>query len=255
MRRRRLVSPDPPDELGVHAGLAYALFLPSRPPLGRLVILHGAGSAKESHFDFARAARARGLATVAFDLRGHGASDGTLDHRAIDDVAAIAALLPSAPLALRGSSMGGYLALIAARALRARAVVAICPASGADLSRMLRRGEQSFRADAVALTALYEEHDVSETVRAGDAALLLMHAEGDERVPVTHSRQLFAAARTPDKRLLVLPGGHHRSVQRDGDLQAFSLRFIIAALAGRRVSDPDRDRTPWERDRPLGETS
>ena len=42
-------------ELGSRDGLAYALFVPEEPPTAGVVICHGAGSAKESHFDFARA--------------------------------------------------------------------------------------------------------------------------------------------------------------------------------------------------------
>src|SRR5918992_3520861 len=111
------------------AALAYLLDMPEGEPWGGLVILHGAGSRKENHGDMGGAAAAAGLATVRFDMRGHGETGGMLDGRAIEDVAAAAALLPPGlPVAVRGSSMGGYLALVAARAAGAAAVVAICPA-------------------------------------------------------------------------------------------------------------------------------
>ena len=136
----RAVHTEPPADTGERDGLSYALFLPAEAPAGGVVVLHGAGSQKENHFDFARACRAAGLAAVAFDQRGHGASDGALDGRAIDDVATIAALLPDgAPVALRGSSMGGWLALAAGAALDAAAVVAICPASGGPAAPRPRR--------------------------------------------------------------------------------------------------------------------
>ena len=69
--------------------------------------------------------------------------------------------------------------------------------------------------------------DVTEAAgRLGpDTALLLMHARGDEQVPYTVSEEIHAAAVEP-KRLLVLPGGHHRSVQHDEELQAVARRFI-----------------------------
>lgn len=86
--------------------LAHLLDLPPGEPWGGLVILHGAGSRKENHADMAAAATAAGMAVVRFDMRGHGASGGQLDGRALDDVAAAAALLPAGlPVALRGSSM------------------------------------------------------------------------------------------------------------------------------------------------------
>jgi hypothetical protein len=76
--------------------------------------------------------------------------------------------------------------------------------------------------------------DVYEAVRAFGprTALLLMHARGDEQIPWTVSEELHAAAHEP-KRLLLLPGGHHRSLQHDLELQAESRRFILAAAEGR----------------------
>ena len=231
MPRARTLSVPPPEELGERDGLAYALFLPADPAPGGVVILHGAGSCKESHYDFARAARGQGLAAVAFDQRGHGDSHGELDGRALADIATMAGLLPPGPVALRGSSMGGYFALTAAESVGARAVVAICPASAEGLRRGLRRGELDFRANQSALDALLSEHEALDAVASLRAALLLLHAEGDEVVPVAHSRALIEAAASADKRLIAVPGGHHRSVQHDPELQAHSLRFIARALA------------------------
>ena len=212
-----------------------------------MLILHGAGSAKESHHDFARAAVALGLAAVVFDQRGHGASDGPMDARVIGDVETIAALLrgalgdPAAPIALRGSSMGGYLAILGAGPVDASAVVAICPASAAGLRRGIAAGTLRFDADAPALDAFLADHALEPAVRALQAPLLLLHAEGDEQVPVEHSRELAAVVSSPGSRLIAVPGGHHRSIQHDEELQAVSLRFIAKAVgidpSGRRPSD------------------
>src|SRR4051794_22633080 len=92
-------------ELGRHDGLAYALFLPETEPRAGVLVLHGAGSAKESHFDFARTARDRGVAALAYDARGHGQSEGEFGPGAIEDALAMSALLREhAPaIALRGS--------------------------------------------------------------------------------------------------------------------------------------------------------
>ena len=240
--RARSIDPVRPARSGVEDGLAYALWLPpgaDRAPAAGVVILHGAGSCKESHYDFARAAIALGLAALSFDQRGHGESDGPMDARALDDVAAIASLLrrelgdPAAPLALRGSSMGGYLAILAAERVRASAVVAICPASSGGLRRGLRDGSLRFDADVEALEALLLAGELQPAVESLAAPLLLLHAQGDEQVPVQHSRELAAAFHSPGSRLIELPGGHHRSIQHDEELQAVSLRFIERALGVR----------------------
>jgi uncharacterized protein len=228
----RTVHTEPPAEQGVRDGLSYALFSPDEAPSGGVVVIHGAGSQKENHFDFARECRAAGLAAVAFDQRGHGASEGALDGRAIEDVATVAAVLPDGvPVALRGSSMGGWLALAAGAALDAAAVVAICPASSDQLARGLSSGRFTFRADAGTLEPLLRATDLAAAARSLRARLLLMHAEGDEDVPVEHSRELHGGA--PDSRIEVIPGGHHRSVQHDPDLQALSVRFIRTRCAAR----------------------
>jgi fermentation-respiration switch protein FrsA (DUF1100 family) len=59
-----------------------------------------------------------------------------------------------------------------------------------------------------------------------------MHAKGDEQVPYTVSEELHEAAGEP-KRLLLVPGGHHRSLQHDMEIQAASLRFIEDAVRRR----------------------
>jgi alpha-beta hydrolase superfamily lysophospholipase len=227
----RYETPAPPAELGEVDGLAYSLWLPDGAPWAGLVIVHGAGSCKERHHDFARAARSAGLAAVCFDQRGHGASAGALDGRVLDDVVTVAALLGELPLTLRGSSMGGYLAILAAGRLGARAVVAICPASSDQLWRALRAGELDFPADIAPLEAFLAEHPLDVAIAQLDAPVLLLHAEGDERVPVAHSRELARRTRHPGSELLVVPGGHHRSVQHDAELQGHALRWLRRAIA------------------------
>ncbi len=208
--------------------LAHAHDRPDGDPWGGLVILHGAGSRKENHADMARAAAAAGLAAVRFDMRGHGESGGLLDGRAIEDVAAAAALLPPGlPVALRGSSMGGYLALVGAPAAGAAAVVAICPAPAPLLARGLRRLEVA--ADASALEALLAAHPLEAAVAALEIPVLIQHAEGDEQVPVAGSRALVL--RHPRSRLEVYPGGDHRSVQHDPRAQGRALAWLREALA------------------------
>jgi uncharacterized protein len=224
-------------ELGSHDGLAYALFLPDEEPDAGVVILHGAGSAKESHFDFARGCRADGMAALAYDARGHGRSEGRFGPGAFDDALSMANLLRShAPqIALRGSSMGAFQAIHAAAKANHSpcAVVAICPAPEAGLLRFLRSEQRpEFECDADACEPWLESLDIFEAAgRLGpETALLLMHARGDEQVPYTVSEQVYESAREP-KRLLLMPGGHHRSVQHDEELQAVSRKFIRDAAA------------------------
>ena len=224
--------------MGELNGLSYAFFRPPGEPEAGVLILHGAGSAKESHFDFARVCAAYGFSALAYDARGHGRSAGSFGPAAIDDAVAMLGLLRErgAPaVALRGSSMGGFSAILAAAEDgRAAAVAAICPAPEDLLLRGLRGGRlDGFRADTGALAPWLERVSVRDAAAslAPRTALLLMHARGDEQVPYTVSRELHEAA-GPPKRLLLLPGGHHRSLQHDPEIQAESVRFIARAVRG-----------------------
>jgi alpha-beta hydrolase superfamily lysophospholipase len=240
MRRPvRTVNAPLPAQTGHRDGLAYSLWLPApeKVTLGGVVVLHGAGSCKESHHDYARALTTAGLAAVTFDQRGHGESEGALDGRVLEDVATMASLLrsvcerPELPVALRGSSMGGCVAILAAARAGARAVVAICPASPEGLRRGLHAGRFQFEADVSELDALLASCDLHFAVQELAVPLLVLHASGDEQVPVEQSQELARHFRSDASRLIVVPGGHHRSIQHDPELQAQTVKFILAAVA------------------------
>lgn len=230
----RLRTPDAPDDRGDHEGREYWLWTPETPPpWPGMVILHGAGSSKESHADFGRACAANGWAAVSYDQRGHGSGDDLMTPAALADVGRMAAMLGSLDgvdrerVCVRGSSLGGYLAIhSAATDAHVAGAIAICPASEEGLRRGLRDGSLAMRADAEALDAWFGEHDLREAV--GEIApkpLILLHAKGDDRVPYAWSEQLAERAGQPS-RFVLLPGGHHRSVQHDPELQAMSLRWL-----------------------------
>jgi pimeloyl-ACP methyl ester carboxylesterase len=215
-----------------HGGLAHVLDLPAGDPWGGLVILHGAASCKENHADMAAAAAAAGLAVLRYDMRGHGASGGQLDGRAIEDVAAAAELLPAGlPVVLRGSSMGGYLALVAAAHAGAAAVVAICPAPAPLLARGLRTGALTIAAETATLERLLAAHPLEAAVAALEQPVLIQHAEDDEQVPAAGSRALAARLRHPASRVDLTPGGDHRSVQHDPAAQATALQWLREVIA------------------------
>jgi len=202
-----------------------------------VVVLHGAGSRKENHGDFARAASGYGWAALTFDQRGHGAAEDEMSPAAIGDVTRLARLLADADgvdparVCVRGSSMGGFMAVHAAAVSDAIAgAIAICPAGEEHLLRGLRRGELEMRADEPALKAWLEEHDIREAVALMDGKpLLLIHARGDEQLPYTWSEELYRHAGEPRK-LIVLAGGHHRSAQHDAEVHGIALRWMERAL-------------------------
>jgi len=230
-------APPAPPELGTHHGLSYALFRPDGDPPAGVVIVHGADSAKESHFDFARNLRAAGLLALAYDVRGHGRSAGEFGPTAFGDVLSMCDLVRQhAPaVAIRGSSMGGWQAIHAAALdTSIAAVVALCPAQEERLLRLLRSPHEVYemRVDRELAARWIAEQDVFDAVTklGPQTGLLLLHAKGDERIPYTVSEELHAAAQEP-KRLVIVPGGHHRSLQHDMEIQDLSRRFVLEAAA------------------------
>jgi fermentation-respiration switch protein FrsA (DUF1100 family) len=135
-------------------------------------------------------------------------------------------------VALRGSSMGGFLALHAAAvADEVAGVIAICPAGERELRRGLRRGELEMRIDdPEAMDAWLAEHDLRDAVGwTAGRPLLLLHAEGDEQIPSDWSEELYQRAAEPCK-LVVVPGGDHRSLQHDAEIQGMALRWLEREL-------------------------
>ena len=232
--------------MGVHEGRPFMLWLPdSPPPWPAMVIVHGAGSRKENHGDFGRACSASGWAALGFDQRGHGASEDGMSPAALGDVAKMARFLAgvegvdAARVCVRGSSMGGFMAIqAAATAEQIAGAIAICPAGADHLRRGLRAGTLQMRIDpggATALDAWLTEHDLGQAVELmGAKPLLLIHASGDEQIPSEASEQLYAHAREPRK-LILLPGGHHRSAQHDAELQGVALRWMERSLRSRQL--------------------
>lgn len=113
-----------------------------RPPL---VLVHGAANSSGVWRFWQQVLAERGWSTHAVDLRGHGASEGSVDGATMadyaDDVAAVVDGLP-API-VAGWSMGGLVAMMVAARGGARACVGVAPSTPAatrDSSVEIRRG-------------------------------------------------------------------------------------------------------------------
>lgn len=198
-----------------------AAYWTAPPGAAGVVIVHGLDSRKENHADFAAVCNAGGLAAVTLDLRGHGASAGRLDAGAVDDVVAAVDALSRrghSRIGIRGSSLGGMLALAAApRAPEVGCVVAICPARPAPLAERI--------GDPWPLSVRLEE-----VVRSGGGiARGFWHATGDERVPWQATAVLADLAPYP-RTLRIILGGHHGSLQHDPRIQSETCAFLRAHL-------------------------
>jgi hypothetical protein len=184
-----------------------------------VIASHGLFSSKDSekYTTLANRFHARGIALLRFDFRGCGESEGitseiTVSDRLRDLNAAID-FVRSYPrigsrIGLMGSSLGGYISLIASGDEEdIRAVVTwSTPYSLAGLEGRRRQGE-------MALLGEQFFHDL----RAHDLApaldkvhnCLVIHGDRDELVPVEQARMIYERLNDP-KKMEIIEGGDHR---------------------------------------------
>ena len=158
----------------------------------------------------------RGLAMLRFDYSGTGSSsgqfsDGTLASW-LDDALAAIDQLTEGPLALVGSSMGGWLALHLAllRADRVRGLVGI--AAAADFTDWGFPDARSAQSQGIP-PAFYETGQRLRLLQgeiAIDCPVRLIHGERDEEVPLDVAFRTLRALRSADVQLQVIKGGGHR---------------------------------------------
>ena len=181
-------------------------------------------------------AAATGRAFLRFDYSGHGSSSGAFEEGAIGDWAedAMAAIgaLTEGPQVLVGSSMGGWIALLVAKAMPARVagLVGIAAApdftedslwdrmTAADRTALLRDGRVE-RASAyseapyVYTRRLIEDGRRHLVLRAPlrlACPVRLLQGTADEDVPVAVAERFFAHIEGPDVRLTLVKAADHR---------------------------------------------
>lgn len=184
----------------------------------------------------AEACAAQGRAYLRFDYFGHGRSSGDFTAGTIgrwaEDVIAVLDALTEGPQVIVGSSMGGWLMLLAAlaRPERVHGLVGVAPAADFTEELMWRAMPDAvkdiLRRDGIwKQPSEYSEDPYSITLRLieeGRRHLLLhraiplhcpvriLHGMRDEDVPWSHSLKLIEALEGPDVILTLVKDGDHR---------------------------------------------
>jgi pimeloyl-ACP methyl ester carboxylesterase len=180
--------------------------------------------------------RQRGHASVRFDHFGHGASSGDVTLGSIgrwaEDAIAVLDALSDGPQILVGSSMGGWIMLLAALARPGRIHALIGIAAAPDFTeelfwaRLDPATQQAFRASGVITLpspydpagytyrmSLFEEardHLVLRGEIALDCPVRLLHGMRDESVPWQMSLRLAERLRSRDVAVTLVKDGDHR---------------------------------------------
>jgi pimeloyl-ACP methyl ester carboxylesterase len=181
-------------------------------------------------------------AAVRFDPLGHGASTGRFEDGTIgrwkDDLLAVIDELTEGPLLIVGSSMGVWLALLAARERPERLYALIGIAGAPDFTEALvlpalppDMRDRLYKDGRILLPSAYGEPYAMtrELIEEGrnhlqldrpielGCPVRLLHGMKDSDVPYSHGIRLAEALAGPDARLTLIKDGDHR-LSRDQDI-------------------------------------
>jgi abhydrolase domain-containing protein 10 len=206
-------------------------------PLG--IFVHGFASSCDGtkSVALARHAAARGYSWLRFDLGAHGASDGAFRQFRLSamlaDLDSVLDHIAPRPVVLVGSSMGGWLAVLAAlrRPAQIRGLLLIAPAfnfiqqhfgalPAAERAAWAAAGVRAFKSD-------YEDkqYELDYAVLEDAAALeikgslafscplSIVHGEQDEAVPLAQSVDFLTRVSAPATRFHPVARGDHRLAQ------------------------------------------
>lgn len=208
----------------------------------------------------AEQAQASGGAYVRFDYFGHGESDGAFKDGTIsrwrEDALAVIDELTEGPLVLVGSSMGGWLACLAAiaRPERVKAMVLIAPAP--DFTEKLMAPELSDEAKAAItrdgfwirpseyddggypITRDLLEDGARWSILPGpvpiNVPVRVLQGGADPDVPWTHALELANAMTGQDVVFTLIKDGDHR-LSRPQDLE----RLVAAVAEAKGLAEPE----------------
>lgn len=201
-------------------------------------------------------AEARGRAMIRFDYAGCGLSEGDFETQSLadwrDDVLAVIDRLAEGPVVLVGSSMGGWLMLLAALERPDRVAGLIGIAAAPDFTEwgftpeqknhLLAEGRMEEpspygEAPYVTTRAFWESGQSLRLLEGEipiDCPVRLIHGLVDYDVPWRVSLRLMEQLRSSDTRACLIKDGDHR-LSRDGDIA------ILLSTAGELTTLLDKD--------------
>ncbi len=236
------------------------LHLPTRPgPHPAVALLHGfGGNHIEPHALFPKAARAfafAGVATLRFDFRGSGDSEGDFQdvtlNSEIQDAHCSLDYLASQPeidagrIGIGGLSLGGLIAACAAGS-SARARTLFLWAAVAHLGELFQAGTAPERARELSINGFTDygglqvgaglvgdalQTDPVAALSGFAGPVLVAHGSADETVPVEHAHR-YSAALGDRAELSIVSGADHvfSSLVWERELIDCTTRFLIAHL-------------------------
>ncbi|HSB47129.1 MAG TPA: alpha/beta fold hydrolase [Candidatus Bilamarchaeum sp.] len=194
------------------------------------ILTHGYHSAKESRTNTALAPilNARKISTFAFDMYGHGKSEGDISRLTVSKVVENALVVYDhvksmgyTKIAFAASSFSGQVALISATKRPFSALALRCPVFDGRGLWDMRLGPEGialwkrqgairpfgidWKFEAYEDEAKYDMHAVAAMV---EAPTVVIHGDRDATVPISQAESLIAALKC-EKKLVVVRGADH----------------------------------------------
>ena len=196
-------------------------------------------------------AKSAGRAFLRFDYAGCGASEGSFEEQSLtdwrDDALAMIDQAVEGPVVLVGSSMGGWIMLLAALARPERVAALVGIAAAPDFTDWgfsqeeklyilqhgrLERPNPYGPAPTVYTRRFWQAGEASRLMHKPveiDCPVRLIHGQRDPDVPWAQSVRLAELSRSEDVQVTLVKGGDHR-LSREADI-ALLIRTVEAVLA------------------------
>lgn len=198
-------------------------------PQSILLLLHGIGGGKEHFYELAKSLAEQQIASIVYDARGHGESEGQYISYGFyekQDVAVIVAAAkqryPDIPIGIWGNSMGGAVAL-QALAIEPQLDFGVIESTFTDLNQIVydyqKRYSLGIGLQPICNYALKRAGDIGKfdprQVRPIDAvtkinqSIFIAHGTADPNINFEYGQALYENLKTEDKTFYPVEGANH----------------------------------------------
>lgn len=226
--------------------LSGTLVMPAEgTPRSLVIMVHGVAACKELFYPTAMEFSKHGVATLVFDCRAHGKSGGkyaTFGYYERYDVKRVVDMLrvrfPELPIGIIGHSMGGAIAL-QALALDKRISFGVVESAFAELPQIVddygKRITKGLTPKFISKYVLWRASKIAHfdpwlvlpvrSAQAIEQPILITHGEQDGNITCEYSKKIFAACKSSQKELVIIPGAGHNNLHEVGGKAYYDKRM------------------------------
>ena len=207
----------------------YWIVPDKNPPKSIMLLLHGIGGGKEHFYDLAKSLAQQQVASVVYDARGHGESDGQYISYGFyekQDVSIIVTEVkkryPDIPIGIWGNSMGGAIAL-QALSIEPRLDFGVIESTFTDLNTIVYEYQKRYTLGLglkpICEHALKRAGEIGKfdpmQVRPIDAvknitqSIFLAHGTDDPNINFKYGQALYKNLKSEDKTFYPVEGANH----------------------------------------------